>query len=71
MDLAAVGADRAAGGLAVGGGLRQQAGHGGLAGRRGGPALLPFAPRCPRAALRRRRHGLQVVVKRLVEARPR
>ena len=68
MDLAAVGADGAAGGLAIGGGLREQAGHGGFPGRGSGPALLPLVPGHLREHVRRGgRHGLQEAVQRLVE----
>ena len=68
VDLAAVGADGAAGGLAVRGGVRQQAGHCGLACGRGGAALLPLVPGDFGQFLRPGgRHGLQEAVKRLVE----
>ena len=65
MDLAAVVADSAAGGLAVGGGLREQAGDGGLPRSRGGAALLALMPgrtgwrrrtRCRPERTRRRVH---------------
>jgi hypothetical protein len=68
VDLAAVGADGAAGGLAVRGGVRQQAGHCGLACGRGGAALLALVPGDFGQFLRRGgRHGLQEAVKHLVE----
>lgn len=65
VHLAAVRADRAADGLAVGGGLRQQAGHGGLLCRPGGASLLPFVPGHVRAGRQRCEVAIQRRVERL------
>jgi len=68
VDAAAVRAGRAADGLAVHGGLRQQAGDGGLPRLRGGASLLPLVP----GRLRQRIRGSlrddgEVAVHRVVE----